>query len=317
MTPDVAVVFATHNRPTRLRRQLEALRRQTLDRDRYEVIVVDDGSTPETSAVLDEERECFARDGIRVTALRNESSVGVAVARNRGWRAASAPIVAFTDDDCEAPAEWLEHGLRVVQAHPERFVQGPVAPIPAEMAGYGPFSHTVRVTEMGGGFETANIFYPRALLERLDGFDEAVFKWGGEDSDLAWRAIESGVEPVWAPEAVMHHAVEHIGPVQAIRRSWRWNESAMLAFKRHPGMRNGLYLRLFWSDQHAWFLRALLAAALPRRLGLVRLWLAAPYVHYLTYRRSGPLLAPYFIVRDGTEVAACIRGSLRYRVIVL
>ncbi len=317
MTPDVAVVFATHNRPQRLRGQLAALRRQTLPHDRFEVIVCDDGSTPETGRVLADETRRFAEAGISFTAVRNEACRGVAAARNRGWRAATAPVIAFTDDDCEAPPQWLDHGLRAVAAAPGSFVQGPVAPIPAELDSYGPFSHTVRVTAMGPGYETANIFYPRAVLEAVGGFDEAVFAWGGEDSDLAWRAIEAGVEPAWAPDAVMHHAVENLGPIHSLRRAWRWNETAMLAFKRHPGMRRGLYLRLFWSPHHLMFVRAAVAALLPRRLWLVRLWLATPYVHYLTNRRSGPLLAPYLILRDGTEVAACLRGSLRYRVIVL
>lgn len=314
--PEISVVFATHNRPHRLHRQLAALREQTLSNERYEVVVVDDGSGSETERVIAEAAEAYRADDLTLTKVRTEGR-GPAVARNRGWNAAAAPLIAFTDDDCEAPPQWLERGLRAARATPDQFVQGPVAPIPAEVSQFGPFSHTLIVDRLGPGFETANIFYPLTLLERLGGFDEQYFSMaGGEDSDLAWRAIEAGVVPAWAADVLTHHAVENIGPVRSIRRAWHWHET-ILAFKRHPGMRAQLHRGVFWSPGHVRFLRAAVAVGLPRRLWPLRLWLAAPYVNFLVNRRSGPLLAPYLIAYDLAEIAACIRGSLRYRVMVL
>ena len=311
---DVSVVLATHNRPQRLAAQLAALRAQTLDDSRYEIVVVDDASGPETVALLERER---AVPGPPLTVLRRDVSGGPAAARNEGWRTARAPLIAFTDDDCQAPPGWLEAGLAAHREHPDTFIQGPIAPIPEEVPDYGPFSHTVDVQVLGPGFETANIFYPRALLERVGGFDaEAYSGPGGEDTDLAWKCIEAGAEPVWAPGALMHHAVTYLGPVGKLRLAARWHES-MLPFKRYPGLRAHRRGRFFWSDVHLWLFRAALAAVLPRRLWPLRVWLAAPYVVRLTNRRSGPLLAPYLIVHDVVETAACVRGSLRYRVVVL
>ena len=312
---EVSVVLATHNRPERLERQLAALRAQTLPDDRYEIIVVDDASGPETVALLERERSVA---GPPLTVLRHEESRGPAAARNAGWETARAPLIAFTDDDCEAPPGWLEAGLRVHRAHPGAFIQGPIDPIPAELPQYGPFSHTVDVKALGPGFETANIFYPRALLERVGGFDAVAYTGpGGEDTDLAWKCIEqAGVQPVWAPDAQMHHAVTYLGPVGKIRLAARWHES-MLPFKRYAGLRKHRYGGLFWSEVHLWLFRAALAAVLPRRLWPLKVWLAAPYVVRLTARRTGPLLTPYFLVHDLVEVGACVRGSLRYRVLVL
>src|SRR4051812_9195518 len=119
---EVSVVFATHDRPMRLARQLEALRSQTLAPDRYEIVVVDDASGPETRAVLEREQ---ARDGAPLKVIHHDVSQGPAAARNAGWRAAQAPLIAFTDDDCQAPAGWLEAGLRASADHPGSFVQGP------------------------------------------------------------------------------------------------------------------------------------------------------------------------------------------------
>jgi glycosyltransferase involved in cell wall biosynthesis len=314
-TPDVSVVMATHDRPERLTRALAALRAQTLDPDRYELIVVDDGSGPETAAVL--AGESARADGAPLRVIRRDAAGGPARARNEGWRAARAPLVAFTDDDCEATPRWLEAGLAAHRAHPRSFVQGPVGPSPEEEPSIGPFSHTVRVDHLGHGYETANIFYPRDLLERLGGFDEQAFsRAGGEDTDLAWKAIGEGIRPVWAPDARMHHAVVQLGPWRSIRKAWRWDES-MLPYKRHPALRRHRYAKVFWSPVHWWLVRALVALALPERLWPLRWWLAAPYVVHLTDRRSGPLLAPYLIVHDAVEMAACIRGGLRYRVFIL
>jgi glycosyltransferase involved in cell wall biosynthesis len=313
---DVSVVLATHDRPSRLSRQLSALRAQTLSSDRYEVIVVDDASGPETRAVLERER---SRNGVPLKVIRRDVAGGPAAARNEGWRAARAPLIAFTDDDCQAPPGWLEAGLRAAQANPGAFVQGPTEPIPREFEqAYGPFSHTMLVTKCGPGFETCNIFYPRELIERLGGFDASSYSGpGGEDTDLGWKAIEeAGARPVWEPDALMHHAVTALGPIGKIRMAARWHES-MLPFRRYKSLRKKRYLGVFWSEVHQWLFMALLALLLPKRLWWVRAWLAAPYVVRLTNRRSGPLLAPYLILHDLVEVSAVVRGAIRYRTLIL
>jgi GT2 family glycosyltransferase len=309
--PDVSVVISTRDRPERLARQLQALRAQTLAPERFEVIVVDDGSGPETAAML--EREAWP--ALRV--FRREVSAGPAAGRNLGWREARAPLIAFTDDDCVATPDWLAAFTEAACRHPGRFLQGRVLPIEDELASFGPFSFTIRIEALSRGFETANILYPRALLQRLEGFDESGFKKAaGEDTDLAWRAIEAGVEPVWVPDALAHHAVLHLGPIGQLKRATRWDE-AVLSYKRHPGLRKTLTLRLFWSREHWHMARALIALALPRHLWWLRWWLAAPYVTRLVDRRSGPLLAPYIVLHDAVEVATLLRGSVRHRTLVL
>ena len=310
--PDIAVVISTRDRPERLARQLAALRSQTLPEERFEVVVVDDASGPQTRALLERESQ---RPGARLEIVRREVAGGPGAGRNSGWRHSHAPLIAFTDDDCEATPGWLEALVDYAQRHPGAFVQGRVLPLPEEAASFGPFSHTVRIEEPTRGFETANMLYPRALLEQLGGFDES-FTQSGEDTDLAWRALETGAQAVWAPEALTHHAVVQLGPAGMLRRAMRWHE-APRAYKRHPALRRTLVWRLFWSREHLWAVRALIALALPRRLWWLRWWLAAPYVVRLAERRSGPLLAPYIVVHDALEIATLLRGSARYRTLVI
>jgi glycosyltransferase involved in cell wall biosynthesis len=313
--PEVSVVLATHNRPERLGRALHALREQTLADDRYEIVVVDDGSGPETVAVLAAEQG--QSDGPKLAIHRQDQSRGPAAARNRGWQAAQAPLIAFTDDDCEATAGWLESLLEISKANPGAIVQGPTTANPQERESYGPFSHTLENHTLGRGFETANILYPRAVLEQFGGFDaDAYSRAGGEDTDLAWKAIADGTPARWAPGALMHHAVTNLGPLGKLRAARRWDES-MLAYKRHAGLRATRHARIFWNRHHSEVVRAWAALLVPRRLWWLRWWLAAPYVAYLVQRRTGPLLAPYLMLYDLIEVGTVVRGSLRYRVLVI
>jgi glycosyltransferase involved in cell wall biosynthesis len=312
VTPRVSVVVATHDRPEGIARTLAALRAQTLPAAEFEVVVVDDGSGPETAHAL---AAASTEAGPALRLLRNATAGGPAVARNRGWREAAAPLIAFTDDDCEPVPGWLEAGLAAWAEEPRRFVQGPVRPNPQHADRGGPFSHTLTVEALGPWWETANVFYPRAALEHAGGFDEDHYSGpGGEDTDLGWTLIAAGWEPAWAPGALVHHDVTAIGPARKLRMAWRWDET-MLVFRRHPELRRELTAKVFWSPNHWWLLRAAVALALPSRLWWLRWWLAAPYVLRLGTLR--PDVVAFLVVHDLVETAACARGGLRYRVPVL
>lgn len=308
---DLTVVVATHDRAERLGRLLDALRRQTLARDRFEVIVVDDGSRDGTPGVLG---RAVAAGDLRLRALRVDPAQGPGVARNAGWRAAGGAAIAFTDDDCVPAPEWLEALLAAWAGDPGRFVQGPTAPDPDERDALGPFSRTMRVGALGPNFQTCNVLYPRAMLERHGGFDVTAFRVVGvEDADLAWRCMAGGATPVWAPRAQVFHAVHRLGPVGKLRIAWRWHEAPHL-YVRHPGMRRHLTYRLFWKKSHYLLVRAALGLLAPRAL---RFWFIGPLApSYLRRARDegGPVwTAPYFVVHDAVEMAAMVRGAIRYR----
>lgn len=319
--PRVSVVLATHDRATRLECLIQALRRQTLVPDSFEILVVDDASRDRTSALLDVEA---AHGEVSLTVITRRRSAGPAVARNEGWRAARAPIVAFTDDDCEPSAEWLAEGLRACEEHPGAIVQGRTRPLPREAHRLGPFSRTMEIDRVGPFFETCNVFYPRDLLERLDGFDERFTAPGGEDTDLAWRAVERGVPTVFAERAVVHHAVEDLGPRGHLRVALRWTDA--MAMFRHQGLRDEVLTRdVFWKHSHALLLRAMLgvlvvAARVPARVP-AGLALLLPYLRHLVARcrqaHASPALMPYFALHDLLETYATVRGGLRHRVLVV
>jgi glycosyltransferase involved in cell wall biosynthesis len=319
--PAVSVVVATRNRRGRLRALLESLRAQSLPAGSFETIVVDDASDDGTKEMLRAEK---ARPGLALRPIERSSQGGPGRARNEGWRAANAPLVAFIDDDCVATPAWLEAALTAAAANPGGIVQGRTDPEPAEEAAASPFSYTIDVRQLGPHYETCNILYPRTLLERLGGFDAEAFPGGGEDCDLAWRAIEFGAETVFAPEARVFHAVHELGPIGHLRRAWHWTDT-MLVFARHAGLREAHLMRgRFWKMEHYALARVLLSPLVPRRLRLLRRWFVWRWLAEMGHRgrrAAGPvtgiLLIPYLIVHDLIEIIAVLRGAIRYRTPIL
>ena len=318
--PDISVVVATRDRARRLAALLASLRGQDLPAERFEVIVIDDGSTDDTAEVLAAERQ---RGVLRLRVLEHSGGGGPGAVRNTGWPDAQAPLIAFTDDDCEANPRWLSALLAAWTGGEREFLQGPATPIEAERHQQGPLTYTYDYVEPNLNYPTCNMAYPKALLERLDGFDARTFPTTGEDCDLAWRAIAAGATPRFVREAGVCHAVVHLDRVGMLRRAWRWGD-AMPAFARHPELRRARLMRRVYFNWSHWYLaRLLLAAALPRGRALwpLRWWLARRYVEDRRWapgaeRPSAGALA-WNLAVDSVEMAAVVRGSVRHGTLVL
>jgi glycosyltransferase involved in cell wall biosynthesis len=320
--PIVSVVVATHNRPQRLARLLGALRAQDVADGTFELLVVDDGSPPGTDEVLEDE---LVRGDINLRILRIERPGGPAAARNAGWLLARAPLVAFTDDDCVPAPGWLAAALDAQTKSPGAIIQGPTQPDPEECDRISLFSHTVVQAHLGPNYETCNIFYPRQVLESLSGFDEGFGRSdgrpmlgpAGEDTDLAWRALEAGYTAVFAPGAQVFHAVERIGPMRKLRLALRWTPCVRI-LAEHPQTRAMLQRRVFWNTWHYLLWRAALSSFGPRWLRRL-VWMR--YALQLQARGrdvgAGAWSIPFFVVHDLIETWAIVRGAVKYRTFVL
>jgi glycosyltransferase involved in cell wall biosynthesis len=321
--PDISVVIPSHARPLRFRWLLNSLEEQTLDPDRFEVIVVHDYDDDETRNIV-ERHPLFERGTLRQ--IRIDPGTGSpARQRNLGWRDAKAPLVAFTDDDCRADPGWLEGYLGAAAASPGAIVQGPTATEPYEVAIWAaPHVRSIDVPHPPNEFlQTCNILYPRDVLERLGGFDENMPAPAGEDTDLALRAQEAGVRVAGTKDAVVYHAIEEYPLHEMVRLNWKWRHLAYLA-KRHPQVREAWIARLFWRDEHFTVLLALAGVAAARRhpLGIV---LAFPYLRRRLLRRGtakrqlavAAAELPGQVAVDLAEVATMAAGAARYRTPIL
>jgi glycosyltransferase involved in cell wall biosynthesis len=311
-----SVVVSTYNRPVRLKLLLDGIRAQTVPTSQFEAIVVDNGSRPETGAALAAEQ---ARGGLPLRVVRHERTRGPAGGRNSGWRIARGRLIAFTDDDCVPQPGWLAAALELFERNPSAIFQGRTIPDPSELANDGMLSRSQRIERLGPYYETCNVFYPYEVLERLGGLDESFgLQPAGEDTDLAWRAINSGSEPIFVPDALVYHAVERLGVRGMLRVAARWS-AAVRVYGDNPQVRAGLYRGVFWDPYHYLMWRSLLALAAPawlRRMLLMR-HLGELRGRARTFGSAPWWAVPYLFIHDAVECCAIARGAVRHRTLVL
>lgn len=228
-TVRASVIIPMYNAAGVIDRCLEAVRCQTLPRDQYEVIVVDDGSTDGTG-----DRAA----ALGVTVLRQPNR-GPAAARNLGAAHASGDILAFTDADCSPAPDWLER-LLAAFADPEvvgakgtyrteqrgivaRLVQTEYEEKYARMAGFSKIDF----------IDTYAAAYRRAVFLANGGFDPAFPVPSAEDQEFSFRLAERGYRMVFAPDAVVYHRhVDSWGGYA--RRKARYGYWQVLNRWRHP-----------------------------------------------------------------------------------
>jgi glycosyltransferase involved in cell wall biosynthesis len=283
--PAVTVVVPTCGRPELLARCLAALEKQSLPRETYEIIVVDD----------------------------SELRSGPAAARNRGWRQARAPIVAFTDDDTEPHAQWLAHGLRAMQgadAASGRIIM----PIPDVPTDYERDAQGLERSE----FVTANCFVRRDALERLGGFDESFRMAWREDSDLHFRLLRCGARIARAPDALVVHPVRPAPWGVSLKQQRKVMFDALL-FKKHRALyRSRIRAGARW-DYYAIVASLLLAAI--GFMPAIAVW-ALLTARFFLHRMRGASARPGHVLEmlvtsvliPPLAVFWRLAGALRYRV---
>lgn len=227
--PTVSVVVPTLGRPRLLQRCLAAIVKCGTSRADVEVVIVDDGPSLGTQAIVAAWAARYVGAGMILRYEPNTGTRGPAAARNRGWRAARGSVIAFTDDDTEPAADWIEQGLRAFDRDIDAAWGRIVMPIPRVPTDYELDARGLERAE----FVTANCFCRRDTLIRLDGFDENFRTAWREDTDFFFRLLESGARIAHVADAVVVHPVRPAPWGVSLRQQRKVLFDALL-FKKHP-----------------------------------------------------------------------------------
>lgn len=230
----LSVVIATRNRPLKLAETLTCLRAQSVSADRYEVLVVDDGSTPPVDLSLPETCPAY-----RVLRLDGQ---GRSAARNAGAAAARGDLLVFVDDDIVVTPSFLAVHLAGQGRWPGALAVGRLDLPPS--VGETPFGRFRQRLERTGipsrdgpvdapNFCAAgNMSVPRQRFEALGGFDLSLAS--GEDQDLALRhTARDGAIVYLGAAAGVHH--DDALDLRSYCQRAEWGSQHIVAFcRKHP-----------------------------------------------------------------------------------
>jgi len=222
--PLVSVIMLTHNKARYTRAALESL--LPTRGVRLEVIVVDNGSTDGTPALLRGLEPVFRERGAALRWRVNRSNVGCSTGRNQGLGMAGGEYCAFMDNDVLVPdPRWCERLVATLEEEPDAALVGPKLTYPfpphwIQCAGVG-ISPGGRVQFRGRGqpretrqfnerrevqcLISACVLFRRRLYEQIGGLDEAFDPIEFEDLDFCYRAREAGGRCIYEPAVEVHH----------------------------------------------------------------------------------------------------------------
>lgn len=230
-TPPASVVVTVRNDGEQLRGCLDALGR--LDYPSYEVVVVDDGSTDGTAAIVAAHPLAEAGRLRTVAVGAADEALGIGASRNRGVDAAAHDVIAFTDADCRPGERWLADLVPFLARHD--VVGGRVRPAGDSTASayegvnasldMGPDPARV---DRGGDvpyLPTANLVGRRTAFEAVPFPPRNV----AEDVEFCWRALEAGYDVVYTPTGAVEHRYRTGLRTVAARRATYGASEALLA----------------------------------------------------------------------------------------
>jgi GT2 family glycosyltransferase len=204
--PFFSIIIPTYNRPQQLAACLQSLAQLEYPRERFEVIVVDDGSP--TSLEMASAR---VRQQICVRLIQQANS-GPAAARNNGAKQAKGDFLVFTDDDCTPAPDWLQKLATIFKENPECLAGGrTVNRLPDNL-----FSTTSQLIvdivyrhynadpQHARFFASNNMAMPAQRFHELGGFN-ANFRTS-EDRELCDRWRQRGWQMIYAEDAIIYHA---------------------------------------------------------------------------------------------------------------
>jgi len=206
-----SVIVPTYNRSDEVLALIQSLTRQTIDHRQFEVLLVDDGSTDDTSAQVAElQQKVDFR--LRFFQRRHE---GPGPARNYGMAQAEGDYFLFIDSDCLADRDWLAALASAIEKQKPDAFGGPDGVLPEftplqKAIDYAMTSFITTGGMRGHSRKRLAKFYPRSfnmgirrtIFEQLGGMNQLRH---GQDLEFSRRIIASGARVIYIPDARVYH----------------------------------------------------------------------------------------------------------------
>lgn len=210
MTPqnlEFSIVIPTYNRPERLQQCLMSIGVLDYPRDRFEVIVVDDGSQMSLEPVVDRFESQFS------LRLMRQSNAGPASARNAGAAVAQGHYLVFTDDDCQPAKDWLTALAETLEKCPDTLVGGhTINALPENLYSTASqllidylYDYYNQCQEEVTFFASNNFAVPRTPYQTIGGFDTSFPLAAGEDREFCDRWRHHQFKMCYAPAMQINH----------------------------------------------------------------------------------------------------------------
>ena len=252
---DTSIVIATYNRKSLLEKSLECLFRQNYPKDKYEIIVVDDGSTDGTEKMVKRKiSPC------KLKYLRHNKREGPSKARNFGISKVEGEVIIFIDSDILVPPQFISEHIKFHKKYKDVVVDGPAI-------------NTQRVEDVfnnrwgkllaffdffGASFITANTSSRKENLIKAGLFDEEFGKgFGWFDRELGFRLKQIGMRRIKNRKAYAFHikgkAINNF--TELYKKEEDRGVNATLYYKKHPlrSIKREVRFRYLWYDRLIFF----------------------------------------------------------------
>lgn len=255
--PSVSILICTRNRAASLSRTLDAmLRLDIAGLAAVELVVVDNGSTDDTRAVV---LEAQNRAPFQVMYVL-ETRAGLGGARNTAINRSTHPVILATDDDCMPATDWLLTAARLFSSDLMKLVGGRVElsnpeHLPLSIKTSLARERLTSSMNMFGFLHGANMAFGRPVVERIGGFD-ARFGAGtplqaAEDCEFVYRAVLTGIPVTYEPDLVVSHDHGRSGDREWYRQNRAYSVGAGAMAMKHLLHGRSDVLRMTYWDVRA------------------------------------------------------------------
>jgi glycosyltransferase involved in cell wall biosynthesis len=213
----LSVIICTYNRDQHIKRALDSLTAQDFDKNRYEIIVVDNNSTDKTSEIINRFKEEHPEHQIVLTTEKNQ---GLSFARNKGISLAKGKIISYIDDDGIAKKDYIKQIEEYIVRYPNHYAFGgkvlavyETKKTPDWMSKY--IERIISIVDLGEEVKIlkktypvgCNMFFKKEIFEKLGGFNTQL-KLRSDDKYIFLKIRQAGYEILYLPKVVVWHYID-------------------------------------------------------------------------------------------------------------